>query len=287
MYDIRYLLLIAFIIVVGDIKSIGQQKTENVFFGFSIDDKGKSMLFFTEKKLAIDVNKSYCKLNDGKKQPVVVIKEQPSLTIWKVPVDKKYLEVVLMDSIGNTYVFDTTFCKEYGYWLLSVGTGDNLKDTIDNLKYSVQDAKAFFNTIRSKGGEPEKGILLNDYRATKSGIKASFDSINYDIKEKPFIAQKAVVVYLSGHGRKTKEKYSFQVKNEDGIDADWLDENTLANWICSLVKDNDVVVWLFVDTCESIDLYQYSENNNSFKGLTGSIIRYSTQIKSNNDNPLY
>ena len=286
-FGIRLILLFTFFVFFGEIQSIGQEKQDKDFCGFSIANKGKCMRFFT-KKIAVDLNKSYYKWDEIVKQPVVLIREQTMMSMWEVQVDKKkHLEIVLIDSIGNRHIFDTSFCKEYGYWLLSVGTGDNLKDTIDNLDYSVKDAEAFFDMIINKAGDPEKGILLNDFRATKNGIKASFDSINNDIKEKANIAQKAVVVYLSGHGRKEKGKYSFLVKNEDGIDADWVDENTLAKWICSLVKDNNLVVWFFVDTCESIDLYKLSENNNCFSQLTGSIIRYSSQIKCDNDNPLY
>lgn len=203
---------------------------------------------------------------------------------WKITLNHgdNNIKVELQDDNGNVYVGDTLikYYKPFGYWILSVGTGDNHETPLPpntDLLHSVSDASRFAETIRVLvEQEPELTLVINDSSATKDGIKAAIDSIKNDIDYKS-INEMTVIVYLSGHGKiDEKGTYYFQVKDYRGYDEDWIDEEVLANWLRTILDNHKIIVWLFVDSCNSTDLY--SNNSNLFKGISGSVIRYSSQI---------
>lgn len=281
---LKAIVLVVFFLSGGSLNVFGQQENMIQIFDLKIDSINAELSFATGPFK--DTNCYYYLNNDSIQ--LVPEKKQVCNFNWTIPLVQGYnsLKIFLNDSVGSTFSCDTTIYinsrdKKCGYWVLSVGTGDKTGVWSSNLTHSTEDAKKFVNSIIEKFGQPEMPpIILNDSRATKKGIEVSFDSILMDIKDKNSIQDKAVVVYLSGHGQKEGDKtFRFQVKNDKGMDTEWLTEDSLVYFINKLVENEDVMVWLFVDACESIDLFNDYKNTNNSIVFHGKIIRYSSQIK--------
>lgn len=277
--------IVLLLIMGGPLTSYGQQ--DNVgkfrFASLEIDDTTEraTLPFSTTTDSKDSCYYTICyTINDSIKEKLEPIIQRKN-TLWRIPLvqGKNAIKVCWKYKEKNSGIFDTVINYQYcGYWILSVGTGDKQLDTLSNLRYSTEDAQAFADTIEKKTGQkPEKSIVLNDFRATKDGIKASFDSICNDMDNKDWIQEKSLVIYLSGHGKKIEgESFKFQIKNDKGYDDDWMTDDEFRKLIGEKLKDKNVVVWFFVDACESID-FMGKDSNYHIDHV--KIIMYSSQIK--------
>ena len=286
-----YICGILFLFAIGcfNNKLISQSRTTINYRGFDrklVKEEGIERMEFQFYTNILDTADCYYLIN-GEKKTLNLRNRGTDNLKWGIPLvqGRNTLKIVLQEKNENkysTFVYDTIVeYKEYGYWILAVGTGDRQDTTtsvLPNLKHSVNDASAFVNTVTNKAGDPEMLFVLNDTRATKNGIKSAFDSICEDINNKKWIKEKAVVIYLSGHGIKDENNdFYFQVKDEFGYDTDSIKESAITDLLLQIIKDKNVTVWLFVDACNSQKAFRTSNQMND-NNISGSLIKYSSQI---------
>lgn len=255
----------------------GQAPHRSGFKGFDIEDD--TILKFSTEKMDEDLSQCFCIVNSIVNSDTIEadtvkfdgrILKQITDMIWDIPWrdGKNLLRIVLQDKEGKRYTCDTTiYHKHFGYWIVSIGTGDEQNDTLKELPCSSTDAEKFADVIQQTiGFEPEICISRVGDQATKEGIITAADLIGEDIlnkKERKALERMALFVYLGGHGKldEDKNEFYFQVNDAKGKGVPfsqkaWLSGSEISDFgfLKQLEFVDNADVWFFFDACESSKL---------------------------------
>ena len=249
-----YAFLYMLIICCNNFVCKGQQVVDTAFFrNFTIDTLG--IKFDTEVIKNYSESDCYYKLNSNT-GPVKLIMTDNDHYEWRIKINRRgenNIHIFMKDSEGIVHVFDTGFIHhEFGYWVLSVGTDGGR----DSLKCSIDDARQFKDEIENMmiPCKPELSYCITDTHATGDSIRNAFLAISKSIKESyGRFDEKAVFVYLSGHGYRESNKFHFDLGGTNDITEDSL-LVSFKELFKSIRVDETLVVWVFVDACESSSL---------------------------------
>ena len=264
----------------------GQQVADTAFFrNFNIDTLG--LRFDTKVIKNYSESDCYYKLNSNT-EPVKLIMTDDDHYEWRIKINRRGendIRIFMKDSEGFAHVFDTGFIHhEFGYWVLSVGTDGGR----DSLKCSIDDARQFTDEIENMmiPYKPELSYCITDTHATGDSIRNAFLAISKSIKESyGRFDEKAVFVYLSGHGYRESNKFHFDLGETNDIIEDSL-SFCFKELFKSIRVDETLVVWVFVDSCESSSLsfkFPYS-NDSGLKNEEGSgyVVVFSSTLTNGN-----
>lgn len=234
----------------------GQQR-KTIEFNFYPVKNG--MLKFSTESFA-DTNCYYYVNGDTTNKRLIIPNEHGKKSLnynWSIPLilGENRLSIYLNDTEGNQYSQDTLiYYKHFGYWILSVGTGDNQPQGSprNSLKCSPSDAELFASIVKQTIGEDEEfSVCLTGTEATKKRIRSEACRIGDDIRKKQFEVNH-VFLYFSGHGGKDHDKFYFRVNDSIGLDTDTMTYDNLINLLDVICKIPETTnVWLFADACES------------------------------------
>ena len=264
-------------------QKVNAQTNSEFFSNFS--RKGK-VVEFTTAPICADTSMCYAvRIVDGSSVDTLCVipysgkNRKRETTNWRINLKNEglyTLRIVLKDVDGKCYQYpyDVNY-KRFGYWILSVGTGDNQKNGKNKLLCSPDDAQTFVDIIQEKiDQDPEKSELLVGPKATKDSIMAAFQRISIDLESKRGnFDEESVFIYLSGHGKdvgKSNSNFQFQIKDKNsGVDGDTtLSQESITKKLDEFFEkgQDDLIVWLFVDACESDRLYQSGHQLKAVRG---------------------
>ena len=133
---------------------------------------------------------------------------------------------------------------------------DDYRDSVLQLTYAANDAKAFKAALEARGAGLFAKVditLLTNQQATIEGIKAAFEQI------KPKVGiEDAFVLYLAGHGRSLDGRYHFLpwefiYETDDTVREHSLNQEMLRQLLESIPAQRGLLVF---DTCESGEAIQ-------------------------------
>lgn len=260
---------------------------------YDFQRKGHVLVFSTVPMIADTVNCIAIRfLNNEAVDTLKVVpdsgKNRDKITkSWKILLKEGYYDLIIELRDVNGLVYRQPYnvkYKRFGYWILSVGTGDHQKnnndDGLENLKCSSDDARSFVKKIQEvikPGAEIEECLTGSD--ATKNNINKAVSRIEKDVCEKSGIFDKeAVFIYFSGHGKRNG-LFQIQVKDTLGWDSDWLKQEEIAKMMESVLQySNNMDIWLFIDACNSDNIY-FGQNAEDAMKEKSQVVIYSSMIK--------